>query len=175
MPSTPALPVVPPTDLDGLVVTALKRSSLAQQTPLSMVVVDGEQLARMAMTNIEQAAPMLPGLKLISTAFGRRLVLRGVYGAGEATTGLYYDETPMSSATDDVESATPSWEEAGTIPDIWSRALNSAGTSHVWKGVDFGAASDTSIASPDLQVSPTDPFTISFTHRYRFEFGQGTA
>lgn len=89
-------PVAPPVDLDGLVVTALKRSSLAQQTPLSMVVVDGEQLARMAMTNIEQAAPMLPGLKLISTAFGRRLVLRGVYGAGEATTGLYYDETPMT-------------------------------------------------------------------------------
>lgn len=89
-------PVAPPVDLDGLVVTALKRSSLAQQTPLSMVVVDGEQLARMAMTNIEQAAPSLPGLKLISTAFGRRLVLRGVYGAGEATTGLYYDETPMT-------------------------------------------------------------------------------
>ena len=89
-------PVAPPIDLDGLVVTALKRSSLAQQTPVSMVVVDGEQLARMAMINIEQAAPRLPGLKLISTAFGRRLVLRGVYGAGEATTGLYYDETPMT-------------------------------------------------------------------------------
>lgn len=95
-PEAGPFPVAPPVDLDGLVVTALKRSSLAQQTPLSMVVIDGEQLARMAMTNIEQAAPTLPGLKLISTAFGRRLVLRGVYGAGEATTGLYYDETPMT-------------------------------------------------------------------------------
>ncbi|MDR6624973.1 TonB-dependent receptor [Caulobacter segnis] len=89
-------PVAPPIDLDSLVVTALKRSSLVQRTPVSMVVVDGEQLSRMAMANIEQAAPMLPGLKLISTAFGRRLVLRGVHGAGEATTGLYYDETPMT-------------------------------------------------------------------------------
>lgn len=95
-PSTPALPVAAPTDLDGLVVTALKRSSLAQQTPVSMVVVEGEQLGRLAVANLEQAAPLLPGLKLVSTAFGRRLVLRGVYGAGEATTGLYYDETPMT-------------------------------------------------------------------------------
>lgn len=94
--SPPSAPVAPPIDLDGVVVTALKRSSLAQQTPVSMVVVDGEQLSRLAMTDIERAAPLLPGLKLISTAFGRRLVLRGVYGAGEATTGLYYDETPMT-------------------------------------------------------------------------------
>ena len=92
----PSAPVVSAVDLDGVIVTALKRSSLVQQTPVSMVVADGERLARLGVTDIERAAPMLPGLKLISTAFGRRLVLRGVYGAGEATTGLYYDETPMT-------------------------------------------------------------------------------
>ncbi|WP_297511866.1 TonB-dependent receptor [uncultured Caulobacter sp.] len=91
-PSPAALAV----DLDGLIVTALKRASVAQRTPVSMAVVDGEQLTRATIANLEQAAPLLPGLKLISTAFGRRLVLRGVYGAGEATTGLYYDETPMT-------------------------------------------------------------------------------
>ena len=85
-----------PTAIDSVVVTALKRSSLVQQTPISMTVVSGEQLSRLGVLDLEKASPLLPGLKLISTAFGRRLVLRGVYGAGEATTGLYYDETPMT-------------------------------------------------------------------------------
>ncbi|WP_227878876.1 TonB-dependent receptor domain-containing protein [Caulobacter segnis] len=85
-----------PTALDAVVVTATRRSSLAQQTPISMVVVSGEQLSHLGMVDLEKASPLLPGLKLVSTAFGRRLVLRGVYGAGEATTGLYYDETSMT-------------------------------------------------------------------------------
>ena len=101
-PSTPApaeSPPEPPSQpvaMDSVVVTALKRSSLVQQTPISMTVVSGEQLSRLGVFDLEKASPLLPGLKLISTAFGRRLVLRGVYGAGEATTGLYYDETPMT-------------------------------------------------------------------------------
>jgi len=92
----PASPPPPPISLDTVVVTAMKRSSLAQQTPISMTVVSGEQLSRLGMVDLGQASPLLPGLKLVSTAFGRRLVLRGVYGAGEATTGLYYDETSVT-------------------------------------------------------------------------------
>jgi len=91
-----APPAPPPLEIDSIVVTALKRSSLAQQTPISMTVVAGEPLSRLGVFDLEKAAPLLPGLKLAPTAFGRRLVLRGVYGAGEATTGLYYDETPMT-------------------------------------------------------------------------------
>lgn len=96
--ATRAAPVAPspPADLDAIVVTALKRASLAQRTPISMTVVSGEQIKRLGAVDLEKLAPLLPGLKLVSTAFGRRLVLRGVYGAGEATTGLYYDETPMT-------------------------------------------------------------------------------
>ena len=86
----------PPAPLDTVVVTAMKRASLVQQTPISMTVVSGEQLSRLGMLDLDKASPLLPGLKLVSTAFGRRLVLRGVYGAGEATTGLYYDETSMT-------------------------------------------------------------------------------
>jgi outer membrane receptor protein involved in Fe transport len=82
--------------LESVVVTALKRDSQMQKTPLSITVLTGETLSRLGMVDLERAAPLLPGLKLISTSFGRRLVLRGVYGAGEATTGLYYDETPMT-------------------------------------------------------------------------------
>ena len=89
-------PPPPPVAMESVVVTALKRSSLVQQTPISMTVVAGEQLSRLGVVDLDKASPLLPGLKLVSTAFGRRLVLRGVYGAGEATTGLYYDETSMT-------------------------------------------------------------------------------
>ncbi|HJV42351.1 TonB-dependent receptor [Caulobacter sp.] len=94
--AAPAPAAPSPISLDTVVVTAMKRSSLMQQTPISMSVVSGEQLSRLGMVDLEQASPLLPGLKLVSTAFGRRLVLRGVYGAGEATTGLYYDETSVT-------------------------------------------------------------------------------
>ena len=89
-------PPAPPAALDSVIVTALKRSTPIQRTPISMTVVSGEQLGRLGIVNLERASPLLPGLKLVATAFGRRLVLRGVYGAGEATTGLYYDETSMT-------------------------------------------------------------------------------
>ncbi|CAN7510034.1 TonB-dependent receptor plug domain-containing protein [Caulobacter sp. LjRoot300] len=82
--------------LEAVVVTALRRDSEMQKTPVSMTVLTGGTLSRLGMVDLERAAPLLPGLKLVSTSFGRRLVLRGVYGAGEATTGLYYDETPMT-------------------------------------------------------------------------------
>jgi outer membrane receptor protein involved in Fe transport len=94
-PAAPA-PPAPPAPLDSVIVTALKRSTPIQRTPISMTVVTGEQLGRLGVVDLERASPLLPGLKLVSTAFGRRLVLRGVYGAGEATTGLYYDETSMT-------------------------------------------------------------------------------
>lgn len=95
-PPSPMAPPAPPAPLDSVIVTALKRSTPIQRTPISMTVVGGEQLGRLGIVDLERASPLLPGLKLVSTAFGRRLVLRGVYGAGEATTGLYYDETSMT-------------------------------------------------------------------------------
>jgi iron complex outermembrane receptor protein len=47
--------------LDSVVVTALKRSTLIQKTPISMTVVTGEQLSRLGVVDLERAAPLLPG------------------------------------------------------------------------------------------------------------------
>ncbi|MDB5468047.1 MAG: TonB-dependent receptor [Phenylobacterium sp.] len=91
-----AQPVDSPAAVDEVVVTALKRESLAQDTPISMTVVDGDLLKARGSVDLEHAATYLPGLRLTWSSFGRRLVLRGVYAAGEATTGLYYDETPVT-------------------------------------------------------------------------------
>ena len=67
--SPPPSPPQRPIAIESVVVTALKRSSLVQQTPISMTVISGEQLSRAGIVDLEKAGPLLPGLNLISTAF----------------------------------------------------------------------------------------------------------
>ncbi len=82
-----------------------------------------------------------------------------------------YDEIPMSSATDDVESDHTAWTIGGMNGDkVWSR-VEAAPLQHVWHGADFGSVSDTWLESPDLQVSAGASFKLAMSHRYRFETG----
>ncbi|MDR3506383.1 MAG: TonB-dependent receptor [Caulobacteraceae bacterium] len=85
-----------PSDVGTIMVTALKRPTLAQETPISMTVVRAETLERRVSADLDRIAAQLPGLQVAHSSFGRRLVVRGVYGYGEATTGLYYDDTPVT-------------------------------------------------------------------------------
>lgn len=84
-------------DIEEVVVTALKRSSRLQETPLSMLAVSGETLRDKGVDNVSDLLRTTPGLTIVDQgASQRRLVIRGVQSAGEAQTGLYYDETPVS-------------------------------------------------------------------------------
>lgn len=84
-------------DVEGVVVTALRRPTLEQLTPMSMRALSGDELRRAGAATFETAVAMLPGLSLTATGPGRnRLSLRGVYGSGEATTALYYDDVPVT-------------------------------------------------------------------------------
>ena len=84
-------------DVEGVVVTALRRPTLEQLTPMSMRALSGDELRRAGAATFEDAVAMLPGLTQTSTGVGRsRLSLRGVYGSGEATTALYYDDVPVT-------------------------------------------------------------------------------
>lgn len=84
--------------IEEVVVTALKRSTLLQETPMSMLVVTGETLKDRGIDNVADLLRATPGLSLVDQGAGqRRLVMRGVQSAGEAQTGLYYDETPVSA------------------------------------------------------------------------------
>ncbi|HSN96654.1 MAG TPA: M36 family metallopeptidase, partial [Candidatus Nanopelagicales bacterium] len=85
-----------------------------------------------------------------------------------------YDETPASSKVDTVESENASWAAEGTVEGVWSRELDMSGANHHWRGIDFPSVSDTSITSPDLEVSASEPFVITFQHRYKFEFSDST-
>lgn len=77
-----------------------------------------------------------------------------------------------SSATDDVESPLTSWT-ATAAPTTWTRVAVGP-QDHRWHGPDLGGVTDLSLVSPALQVSPTQPFTLTFKHRYAFEAAGAT-
>jgi len=84
-------------EVAGVMVTALRRPTLERLTPMSMRVFSGEDLTRAGAVSFADAVELMPGLIQTGTGVGRnRLSLRGVYGAGEATTALYYDEAPVT-------------------------------------------------------------------------------
>lgn len=84
-------------EVASIMVTALRRPTLERLTPMSMRVFSGEDLTRAGAVTFTDAVELIPGLIQTGTGAGRnRLSLRGVYGAGEATTALYYDEAPVT-------------------------------------------------------------------------------
>ena len=83
--------------VEEVVVTALKRTSTLQETPISMSAVTGDNLAKMGATGIADYFREVPGVNLSQGQGGQsRISVRGVVATGEATTGLYYDETPVT-------------------------------------------------------------------------------
>lgn len=87
------------TQLEEVVVTALKRDSSLQDTPISISALGSKTLERIGADDFEDYAGKVPGLNLLDNGPGsRRLVIRGVQGAGEAQVGLYYDEVPVTGA-----------------------------------------------------------------------------
>jgi outer membrane receptor protein involved in Fe transport len=80
-----------------IVVTALHRASTVQTTPLSIAALSGETLAKTGATQLADYFRQVPNLNVTSAQGGSsRISIRGVNAAGEATVGLYYDETPVT-------------------------------------------------------------------------------
>ncbi|PHZ84113.1 TonB-dependent receptor [Paremcibacter congregatus] len=85
--------------LEEIVVTALKRATNIQDTPLSISAVSGDMLERIGADDIVDYFATVPGLSIVDQGPGeRRLVIRGINGVGEAQVGLYYDETYVTGA-----------------------------------------------------------------------------
>ncbi|TWB79769.1 outer membrane receptor protein involved in Fe transport [Nitrospirillum amazonense] len=84
-------------DLTEIVVTALKRSTSLQDTPLSLSAINGDTLQKMGASGMEDYFRAIPNVNLTQAQLGSsRLTIRGIQSAGEATVGLYYDETPVT-------------------------------------------------------------------------------
>lgn len=94
-----------------IVVTALKRDTRLQDTPLAISAVTGEALERAGTTSFTELTSNTPSLRIVDNGPGnRRVILRGVVGSGEPTVGVYYDESPVSGSvgtSSDAASSTP--------------------------------------------------------------------
>jgi outer membrane receptor protein involved in Fe transport len=84
---------------DEIVVTALKRSTSLQETPISMSAVTGDAMANAGVQSIADLGASVPSLGFVDAGPSqRRVIIRGIQAAGEPTVGTYYDETPVTGA-----------------------------------------------------------------------------
>jgi outer membrane receptor protein involved in Fe transport len=98
---------------DEIVVTALRRATNLQETPLAISAVTGNTLTTMGVTDSNGLARVSPGLVVREGGFsGSRVTIRNIRAAGEATVGLYYDDVPLMG------SSGVSSDAGGTTPDI---------------------------------------------------------
>jgi len=87
--------------LEEIVVTAEKRVSTVQSTPISITAVSGEQLAARGISTVEELAATTPGISMRTAGPGQtELEIRGLSSSGGAapTVGFYLDEVPLSPA-----------------------------------------------------------------------------
>jgi iron complex outermembrane receptor protein len=84
-------------DLSEVIVTATKRESLAQNTPMSIAVIGPDVLSTNHIDDFADFAFLVPGLTDTDAGPGnKRYALRGLQSPGEPEVALYYDEIPIS-------------------------------------------------------------------------------
>jgi len=89
-------------------------------------------------------------------------------GAESREIALNFDDDPAGSLSDDFSTDEGGWSlEGAKAENVWSRS--GEGESALWFGQDYPSSSNSALVSPPIQVSPTEPFTVTLTHRYSFE------
>jgi len=89
------------TGLEEIVVTAEKRNSTIQNTPISMSAITGDDLLAKGISSVEAIAGQVPGVSMRTAGPGQtEYEMRGLTSAGgsAATVGFYVDETPLSAS-----------------------------------------------------------------------------
>ena len=87
------------TGIPEIIVTATKRETGLQETPLSISAVTGASLADSGVQDLSHLTQSVPGLVFEDDGpAATRVTIRGIRSVGEPTVGLYYDETPVSGA-----------------------------------------------------------------------------
>ncbi len=96
-----AAPAKGESDLGEIVVTAEKRDSTVQATPISMTALSGSDLTQQNIGSIDDLVGKVPGLSLRTAGPGQsEYEMRGLGSSGGsvATVGFYIDETPLSAS-----------------------------------------------------------------------------
>jgi outer membrane receptor protein involved in Fe transport len=85
--------------LQEVVVTAEKRSSTVQNTPISVTALTGDQLQSQGVSGVAGVAAETPGISMRTAGPGQtELEMRGMASGGGSspTVGFYLDETPLT-------------------------------------------------------------------------------
>lgn len=85
--------------LEEVVVTATKRSTPLQETPISITAVTGEELIDRGIGNFTNLAQETPGISMKTNGPGQtEFEMRGLdsYGGSSPTVGFYIDDVPLS-------------------------------------------------------------------------------
>jgi iron complex outermembrane recepter protein len=85
--------------LQEIVVTAEKRASTVQDTPISMTAVSGELMRQQGIANLNDVILAVPGISMRTAGPGQtELEMRGLSSSGGAspTVGFYLDDYPLS-------------------------------------------------------------------------------
>jgi len=89
--------------IEEVVVTAEKRSSTIQKTPMSITALTGEQLRARGITTVDDALHAVPGVSLRSAGPGQtEIEMRGMASTGgnSPTVGFYLDDAPLTPPID---------------------------------------------------------------------------
>jgi iron complex outermembrane receptor protein len=87
-------------ELAIVVVTATKRATTVQDTPISLTAVTSDELASRGIIDLQTLARSVPGLAVRDAGPGQsEYEMRGVYGLGgnSSVVGFYIDEIPLAS------------------------------------------------------------------------------
>lgn len=85
--------------VEEVIVTALKRATNLQDTPIAISAVTSETIANSGVQSIADLNATVPGLTFVNSGPSfSRVVIRGINAAGEPTVGVYYDETPVTGS-----------------------------------------------------------------------------
>src|SRR5579863_408916 len=86
--------------LQEIIVTAQKRASTVQDTPMSITAISGEDLADRGITDFSVLAAATPGISMKSNGPGQtEFEMRGMTSSGgnSPTVGFYLDDVPLTS------------------------------------------------------------------------------
>jgi iron complex outermembrane recepter protein len=98
--TTPAKPKQP-TELDDIVVTALRRETVLQKVPASVAAIRGDTLREKGQTQYRDYLNYIPGVSYVSNgSYKDKIFIRGVSeglsARTTATTGIYIDDVSVS-------------------------------------------------------------------------------
>tara|TARA_R110000782_G_scaffold268689_1_gene365464 strand:- start:7 stop:1842 length:1836 start_codon:yes stop_codon:yes gene_type:complete len=86
-------------DRNEIVVTAMRRESTVQTTPMAITALSSETLTNAGVSDILDYAKLAPSLRIIDLGPGqRRVSLRGIQASGESTVGTYFDDTALTGS-----------------------------------------------------------------------------